>query len=283
MLFAAAMLQVAAPAAPAFAPPLGAPLRVVTERIETGATERRFHMERLVRFAREETGYRAEVVILAVDSDTREASGALYESGFGALAGRTLVFHLDRAGRVMEINGLADIWTRLCRAVADIAAARRNLPVPGRTALVQRLETPLLAMPADRQRELIGSLVAALVAEEASEPMGARPVRIPGASAFGGAIMMEGTRTLTRAGAGVTSSVTLASVDTPVAAEGSAPARAGRVQIEMRREFGASTGILTHSTDITATRIGDGAESRETRRVTTLRAIPVPPETWPKD
>jgi hypothetical protein len=275
MLIAAALLQVAA--VPVFAPPLDTPLRVVTERVETGASPRRFRMERLVRFAPEAEGYRAEVVILAIAGDTPEASGALYEAGFGSLAGRMLVFHLDRAGRVAAIEDMTGIWARICRGVADNAAARRNLPPADRAALTQRLEMPLLALPADRQRALIGSLVAALIAEEAAEPAGTRPVRIPGALPFGGAVTMEGQRVLSSAGDARMRSVTRAS-----APEGDAPARAGRVEVEMRREYDSQSGLLTQSIDTTSTRVGTGAEARETRRVTTLHAVPIRPEAWPK-
>jgi hypothetical protein len=281
MFLAAALLQVAAPA-PVFAPPLDAPLRVVTERVESGAGERRFRMERLVRFAREEAGYRAEVAILGIASDTPEASGALYEGGFGSLAGQILVFHLDRAGRVLAIDDMAGIWSRICRGVADNAGARRNLPPAERAALTRRLETPLLAMPADRQRELIGSLVAALVAEEAGEPVGTKPVRIPGALPFGGAVTMAGERVLSRTGDTGMRSVTRASAEAPLAAEGAAPARGGRVDVEMQREFDSTSGLLTQSIDTTFTRVGNGAEARETRRVTTLHVAPIRPETWPK-
>ncbi|MBC9032709.1 hypothetical protein IAG41_09930 [Sphingomonas sp. JC676] len=280
MFLAAALLQVTA--APVFAPPLDAPLRVVTERVETGTSARRFRMERLVRFAREEAGYRAEVVILGIASDTHEASGTLYESGFGSLAGQILVFHLDSAGRVLAIDDMARIWGRICSGVADNTAARRNLPSADRAALAKRLETPLVAMPADRQRELIGSLVAALVAEEAAEPVGTKPVRIPGALPFGGAVTMEGERVLSGAGDARMRSVTRASAEAPLAPEGSAPARAGRVEVEMRREFDSKSGLLTQSTDTTFTRVGSGAEARETRRVTTLQVAPIRPEAWPK-
>lgn len=281
MLLAAILLQVAA-AAPAFAPPLDAPLRVVTERVESGASERRFRMERLVRFAREDAGYRAEVVILRIGGDTPEASGGLFEGGFGSLAGRILIFHLDRAGRVLAIDDMADIWSRICRGVADNAAARRNLPPADRAALTARLEAPLLAMPADRQRELLGSLVAALIAEESAEPAGTKPVRIPGALPFGGAVTMEGERVLSGAGEARMRSVTRASAEAPLPPEGSAPARAGRVEVEMRREFDTRSGLLTESIDTTVTRLGSGAEARETRRTTTLRTAPIGPGDWPK-
>jgi len=282
MFLAAALLQVAAVTAPVFAPPLDAPLRVVTERVESGASERRFRMERLVRFAREESGYRAEVAILGIAGDTPEASGALYEGGFGSLAGQPLVFHLDRAGQVVAIDGMAGIWGRICRGVADNAAARRNLPAAQRAALTSRIEAPLLAMPADRQRALIGSLVAALVAEEAGEPLGTKPVRIPGALPFGGAVTMEGERALSRSGDAGVRSVTSASAEAPLAAEGNAPARPGRVEIRMQRDFDPTSGLLTRSVDTVLTRLGSGAEARETRRVTTLHVAPAPADAWPK-
>jgi hypothetical protein len=280
MLLAAMLIQATA-AAPVFAPPLDAPLRVVTERVDTGASERRFRLERLVRFAHEERGYRAEVVILTVASDTPEATGALYEAGFGSLIGRTLVFHIDAAGKVVSVDGMADIWESLCHGVAANAASRRALPPAERAALAKRIAGPLLALPADRQRSLLGSLVAPLISDETGEPAGIKPVRIPGATPLGDAVMLEGQRTLAATGNAQMRSLTRAAAETHVPAEGSAPARIGRIDIETQREFDPRTGLVAQSIDTTIRRLGSGAEARETRRVTTIRATPVPPESWP--
>ena len=121
MLLAAFVLQASAAI---FAPPLDTPLRVTSDRIEDG---RRYSAERLVRFLAEPGGYRAEVRMRGAASDTQDLSGALYEAGFGALAGRLLVFHLDSAGTVVAVDDMAALWDIFCRRVGEVAAARKSL------------------------------------------------------------------------------------------------------------------------------------------------------------
>ena len=98
-----AVAIVAMAQAAVFAPPLGVPIRIVTERTEG---DWHFRMERLVRFAREGRGYRAEVWMAGADAQGSERVGALMEAGFAGLAGRMMAFHLDGAGKVTAIDDI---------------------------------------------------------------------------------------------------------------------------------------------------------------------------------
>lgn len=189
MLLAAIVLQAGTAV---FAPPLDAPRRVVTERRDDART---YRMERDVRFAREGTGYRAEVTLRAGIGETPDSTGAAYEAGFEAFAGSTIVFHLDPRGAVVAVDDMPALWERFCQRVADIAAARRTLAPTEREKLAARIAAPLRALPVERQRAMLAALVAAIIADEAMTP-GSMPVRLPGQSAYGGATALEGQRTV---------------------------------------------------------------------------------------
>lgn len=189
MLLAAIILQASTAG---FAPPLDAPRRVVTERRDGART---YRMERDIRFARVDKGYRAEVTLRAGIGETPDSSGAAYEAGFEAFAGSTIVFHLDPRGAVVAIDDMPALWERFCRRVAEVAAARHALAPAEREKLAARIAAPLRALPVERQRAMLASLVVAVIADEATTP-GSTPVRLPGQSAYGGTIALEGRRTV---------------------------------------------------------------------------------------
>lgn len=206
MLLAAIVLQASAAG---FSPPIDHALRVVTERQDDS---RIYRMERRIRFAREGEGYRAQVVLAEAEGETSDSSGALFEAGYAALAGTTLVVHLDRAGMVTAIDDMPALWERLCRRVADVAATRRPLSPVDRARFAERVAAPLRAMPAERQRAMLASLVLAVIPDEAMTP-GIAPVRLPGSSAYGGAGPLEGMRTVVALPGGLLRSTTSASAE----------------------------------------------------------------------
>ena len=264
MLTAAILLQAGAAI---FAPPLEAPLRVTSERIQSG--RRQYAMERFVRFVREPGGYRAEVWLEAASSDTLDGTGALYEAGFAALARRTIVFHLDGAGTVRAIDDLPALWEAFCAQVAQATARQRTLTPAAREALAARIAAPLRALPAQRQHALLASLVTAAIAGTAAEPPGVRHVRLPGSSPFGGQVTLAGTRTTTAA-AGLLETATLASADVTVPAAAGAPARSGRIELEIRRRFDPRTGLILSASETNRTIVGGTV----VERVATTRVTP---------
>jgi hypothetical protein len=282
MLLAAAMLQLSI-AAPVFAPPVDAPLRVVTERIETSPDARHYRFERLVRFAPENKGYRAEVAVLGSTSEAPHTLSNLVERGLAGLADRTIVLHLDDKGEIVVIDDMPALWDRVCRGVADAAAIRPGLPANEGAALAGKLAASLRALPPERQRSLLATLVTALVATEPLDPIGTTmPVKLPGASPFGVPVMLEGSRRTTAAESGRLRTTTIASATMALPAGKDTPASSGTVSLERIRTFDPRTGIIASGLDTTRNVRGDGAAARATLLVTRLRVEPARPEDWPK-
>lgn len=279
MLLAAVLLQ-ASITAPAFAPPLGTPLRIVTERIEISPAERRYRLERLVRFSREGAGYRAEAVLLANSSAAPEALGSLVERGLSALAGRAIVLHLDERGQVVTVDDMATLWEQVCQRIAEAAASRRGLPSDAASA---RLVAPLRALPPERQRVLLATLVTAAIMTDPWEAAGtATPVRLPGASPFGNPVTLEGTRRVAAADGGLLRASTTASATIDLPAQAGAPARTGSVSLDRQRAFDPRTGMLSTATDTVRNVSGTGAAARETVLVTRIRIENASPAAWPE-
>ena len=278
MLLAAVMLQ-ASIAAPVFAPPLGTPLRIVTERIETSPAERRYQLERLVRFSKEGPGYRAEAVLLANTSAAPEALGNLVERGLSALAGRTIVLHLDERGEVTMVDEMATLWERVCQRIAEAAATRHGLASGAASA---KLVAPLRALPTERQRGLLATLVTAAIMTDPRESPGSFvPVRLPGASPFGTPVTLEGTRRTATADNGLIQASTTASAMVDLPAQPGAPMRTGSVSLDRQRVFDPRTGMLSAATDTVRNVSGTGPAARETLLVTRIRIENAAPAVWP--
>lgn len=278
MLLAVVMLQ-ASIAAPTFAPPLGTPLRIVTERIETSPAERRYRLERLVRFSKEGSGYRAEAVLLANTSAAPEALGNLVERGLSALAGRTIVLHLDERGEVTMVDEMATLWERVCQRIAEAAARRHGLASGAASA---KLVAPLRALPPERQRGLLATLVTAAIMTDPRESPGSFvPVRLPGASPFGTPVTLEGTRRTATADNGLIRASTTASAKVDLPAQAGAPAGTGSVSLDRQRVFDPRTGMLSTATDTARNVSGTGAAARETLLVTRIRIENADPAVWP--
>ena len=243
-----------------FAPPLGVPIRVVNERIEG---EWRFRMERLVRFSREGGGYRAEVWMVAARAEGPDKVSAMMEAGFGGLAGRMMVFRLDAAGKVTAIDDLDAIWARFCDGMLALVKTRSANPEP--------LVAPLRALPPERRMTVLGSLVTALVAEDAGEPDGERPVRLPGSSPYGGQLTLTGTRSIERLGI-TRRSTTRAAADLP-----GKDGAGGNVELEQVRETNPATGLIAMTSDRIRTRIGNAGSER----LSTMRVTVEPAAAWP--
>ncbi|MEZ0242336.1 MAG: hypothetical protein ACAH11_03095 [Sphingomonas sp.] len=251
-----------------FAPPTGVPLRIVTERVQgEGENQWRFRMERLVRFFPEGAGYRAEVVLIASQATGPEGTGAaaMLDAGYAGLIGRTMTFHLDGAGRLVSVDDLDAIWGRFCDGVAAIVKTRRPNAEP--------LVGPLRALPAERRQKILATLVTALVPNDAGEAIGTRPIRLPASSPFGGQVMLQGTRSVERAGITL-HGTTRASADVP----GQSGAT-GHVEIEISHDSDPATGLLLGGSETVTTSIGP----RRTRRVSIVRVTTEPATPWPAD
>ena len=280
MLLAALILQ-ASVAAPIFAPPTDVPQRIVTERTETSTEARHYRFERLVRFSREDSGYRVEMIVLGSASDAPQALGNLVERSLSALAGRAIVLHLDDKGRAVAVDAMAPLWERVCQRVADAAAPRPGA-LPEQTALAAKLAASLRALPPERQRALLATLVTAAVATEPLDSIGTvTPVRLPGVSPFGAPVTLEGTRRTVLAENGLLRTTTIASATMTLPARDGAPATSGTASLERIRIFDPRTGMIASGLDTTRNVTGSGAAARETLLVTRLRVERGRPADWP--
>lgn len=275
-MLAAALLLQAAIAAPIFAPPLDAPLLVTTEQISiSGTSERRYTLRRLIRFRREGAGYRAEVRVLHPQTDASAGVGGMIEAGFAALTGHTLVFHLDGAGRVTQVEEMAALWTRLCDAIGAVAGDKARDPAT-RAALADRVATPLRGLADERRRIMLSTLVTAVIDDEPRVAAGSTtPVRIPGKSPLGTTQMLEGVRTTT-ADRGEVQSVTRASTAAGPDGDGS------RIELERTRRLDPRTGLLSFASDTNRIVTGERNAARQTVRTTIVRLEPAGTGAWPK-
>lgn len=274
-MLAAAAIWVQAAQVSLFAPPTGVPLLVTTEHhSDIAGTERRYQLRRLIRFTRTGDGYRAEVRVLHPSTDADASVSGMVDAGFAALAGRTLVFHLDSAGTVNRIDDMAALWERLCEGIATMVAARKPLEPQARKALAQSIATPLRSLGDDRRLAMLSTLVSAIVASEAPEPGGAlTPVRLPGVSPLGQKLTLEGMRATTALEGGEVQSVTRAS--NQGGASGSE-----RIELERLQRFDPRTGLITLTSDTSRTRVGSGDGAREGVRTTIVRLVAAPVGDW---
>jgi hypothetical protein len=278
MLLAAVVLQ-ASIAAPAFAPPTDVPLRIITERTETSPDARQYRLERLVRFAREGSGYRAEAVMLGSTSEAPQKLGNLVERGLSALSGRKIVLHLDGNGRVVAVDDMAALWEQVCQRVADAAVTRQSVPPADATTLAEKLGASLRALPPERQRALLATLVTAAITTEPIDPVGTTtPVQLPGASPFGTPLALAGSRSTHAAENALIRTTTTASANVAIPARDGAPATSGSVSLERVRTFDPRTGMIASGLETTRNTIASG---RETLLVTRLRIERARSSDWP--
>ena len=190
----AALLGVAADQ-PAFDPLLDRPYQVAfdDERADASGV-RHFHLDRTVTFSREPDGLLAAVTLVAVTTDASGEVGRRFLIGAGALKGRTVRFHLDRNGSVRAIDEEAAVWAAIVGGVAAIGSSGSS-QVGG---VASAPAAPLAALPPDKVREVIASVIAPIVAGPVPA-QGSRPVTLPTRGIFSAAgAPIAGVETVTR-------------------------------------------------------------------------------------
>lgn len=256
--------------AASFAPPLDRPLRAVTEasRTDAGIT-RHFANARRIVFRRSATGYRAEVTIehgpTAVSGE--DDPTAMFRAGFARIAGRTVVMHLDPAGRVYAIDDQAEVWKAFLDGIAALVPASKDDIDRKRAGRVRAILTALTPMPPERQRATIATLVEPLIAADlaATGESPPRPVRVPAGSAFGAA-QLDGIRAVRRQHGHLIVSVSAAGEVTQRTPAGEAT---GRVSLETTRRIDPAMGLVLESRDAVRTEIA-GAPPATRLTVTTV-------------
>jgi hypothetical protein len=179
---------------------------------------------------------------------------------------------------VVAIDEIADLWERVCQRVAEAAATRQSLPPGEAKTLAEHIAAPLRALPPERQRALLATLVTAAILSEPLDPAGTvAPVELPGASPFGAPLTLRGTRRSAAAGNGLIRTTTIASATTDLPARNGTPAASGLVALERVRTSDPRTGLIATALDTTRNGIG----ARETLLVTRLRVERANPSDWP--
>lgn len=253
-----------------FAPPLDRPLRAAIEASRTdGGVTRRFTSTRSIVFRRAATGYRAEVTI---ERDLDAVSGeddptAMFRAGFARIAGRTVVMHLDPAGRVIAIDDQPAVWKAFLDGIAALVPAGKDEIDRKRAGRVRAILAVLTPMPPERQRATIAALVEPLIAADlaAAGESPPRPVRVPAGSAFG-ATQLDGIRAVRRQNGHLIVSVSAAGEVTQRTPAGEAT---GRVTLETMRRVDPATGLVLESRDAVRTELA-GASPATRLTVTTV-------------
>lgn len=257
-----------------FAPPLDQPLRAVTETSRTdGGVTRRFANGRRIVFHRSATGYRAEVTIepgppAAPGTAPGEVDPvAMFRAGFARIAGRTVVLHLDPAGRVSAIDGQEAIWKAFLDGIAALAPPGTDDLDRKRAGQIRAILAALTPMPPERQRMTLATLVEPLIAADiaAAGESPPRPVRVPAGSAFGGA-QLDGIRAVRRARGHLIVSISASGEVTQRTPAGQAT---GRITLESARRIDPVTGLVLENSDTVRTEIA-GAPPATRVTVTTI-------------
>lgn len=267
----AAILLAAQTGAVTFAPPLDRPLRTVTEATRTDAgVTRRFTSARRIVFRRAATGYRAEVTI---ESGEPAAAGdddptAMFRAGFARIAGRTVVLHLDAAGRVTAIDDQAVVWKSFLDGIAALAPAGTGDLDRKRAGRIRAILAALAPMPPERQRATLATLVEPLIAADiaAAGQSPPRPVKVPAGSAFGGA-QLDGLRTVRKVAGTLEVVVTADGIITMAGPDG--PLQ-GRISLETLRRVAPQSGLVVESLETRRTHTGDGSSVSERTSATRL-------------
>lgn len=263
MILLAALLLQAQPAV--FAPAPGTPYRITTDRTDRGGkAEQHFHVERLVRFTRDEDGWRAEVRVTKVDAGDSAETGAVLQAGYAGLSKRVLIFHLDGSGKIVALDDAEAIWRDFCAGLTRSVAMRKR---DGSSETKQRIVTMLAAMPPAQQLATLAPMAGAMIAPEAFDPPGTAPVRQPGASPLGAKLVLTGTRTVTHGPLTHSSTGTASDFD------------GGHIDSATERDSDPATGLLIASSETITTRVEGQPETRKTTRIT---VTPLAAEAWPK-
>jgi hypothetical protein len=235
-----------------FAPPLDAPIRVVSTatRSENNAGTS-FTSTRSVTFRRDGTGYRAEVTLDRAEGGPADEPNAMFRIGLSGLAGRTTGFRLDGAGKLLAVDDREAIWNRLCDGIAAMAGANQQ-----RAQAIAAMVAQLRVLPAEQQQAMLATLLAPILATDvAGLAAGTQPVRLPARAPSGAAAMLEGTRTVAAEGS-------LVRIDMAAQGDVAAPAGAAKMAITILRLVDPATGLARNSRETVETRLETPAGPR---------------------
>lgn len=269
----AAILLMAAQAAPVFAPPLDRTLAMTTETVRSeGAMTRRFVAQRTVRFSATPDGYRVAITLdSAAPGEAASDPAGLLQAGFARLAGRTVVLQLDRAGAVTGVDDLPAVWRAVTEGMAAMAPTGTDPATQQRAARVRAIVATLAAQPEAAQRRMIASLVTPLIAPElvteAATPAPPRAVRVPATSIYG-QTELDGLRAVRARADGIEVSVSATGSVAVTTPEGKASAT---ITLETLRRIDPHTALVIESRERVETLTPDGGLQSERLTVTRLQ------------
>lgn len=242
-----------------FNPPLDRDFAYVTEQVRSDPDgERRYRIERTLRFSRDGNGLFADLTLDRIVGDGG-GEGAMFERALSGLKGRRVRYRLTPQGRLVSIDGIDGLWSALVGGMLPDATGTRG------AGLVASLGA---APPAQRQAMFWSMLDPIVLSALAADgPYALRPVSMPGRAPGGGAATLVGTERLERIDQGMLQLTRMV--------RGSAPAPASAqpgpaTMIDREREtittLDPQTGLLAQSTEHSSVRIG-GREQLSTTRI----------------
>lgn len=244
LIVASAFVQTAPAPAALFNPPLDRTFTHVTEQLRSDpAGERRYRVERALRFSRDADGLFADLTLITIEGN---ADGGGFERGLAGLKDRTIRYRLDPQGRLTTIPGLEGHWAAFAGGMANTDAPQG----------AQRALAMLRNAPPAQQRAMLWSMIEPVILPglAAQAPYRLRPVSQPGRAPFATGAMLSGTESLSHvAGGGIELRRTVSGAHR--AALGQATESVERDR-DTRITLDAVTGLLTGSTEVTRTRIG---------------------------
>ena len=228
-----------------FNPPIDRILTHVTEQVRSDPSgERRYRVERALRFSRDADGLFADLTLTRIDGD---ADGGGFERGLAGLKGRTIRYRLDSQGRLTTIPGMDGHWAAFSAGLAD----------PKAPAMAQRAVSAIRAAPPVQQRAMLWSMIEPVILSDiaAQSPYRLRPVSQPGRAPFAVGAMLAGTESLSQRDDGgmelrrLVSGTHNAPLGNPAQGEPVERDRDTRIVLD------PATGLLTRSVEVTRTRI----------------------------
>ena len=245
-------------AATGFAPALQIAYRyhIEQERDEAGVV-RRYATDRTVRFRRTSAGLVADLTIESVAGGLSDGPGAMFERAFALLRGRPIIYQLSERGDVTGVAEREALWSALIDAVTAQAGGD-----PARAAMLQKLTTPLRALPERQQVAMLGSMLTTLLAPEVVRRgvVPQRDIRQRGTPPFDGGSDVTGTERIHAQGTALVEEQRLSG---DVVARGAGAS--GRRTSTITRRVDAATGMILTQQTVVRIEAGDATSIATTR------------------
>jgi hypothetical protein len=233
----------------------------------------RFESERRLIFTRVNDGLLLDLTILSSQAPAG-TSGGMFATAMAALRGLTIRYRLDPQGDIMQIEAESNIWATLCRAIDRIAEKKLQRSA-SRERSARNMAATFRALPPDRQRAMLASMIAPALAGRLADRVSAPEIAIilPARSPNGDPASLPGVESVRQTDSRTLVIETLAEGDVPspsVGANGSA-----HIRVRITKRIDQMSGLILESREDRETRIGSGTDLRRSRSTTTTRLNPL--------